>query len=507
MTFKFSKSVLFDAPPVGFLPLEERLVEADTRAAYFQTACEELLQINKHLEECQKHMEERIAALERRLGLNSRTSGKPPSSDGLGKPNAKKRTKSLRGPSDRKSGGQPGHTGKTLRQTPTPDTIIDHFPVVCSGCGAPLGPETAEASTARQVIDLPPPPPPQVTEHRTHQCRCDQCDGITRADFPDGINAPVQYGARIAGIASYLQTVHCIPEHRLGEIFIDLLGVPIGPATLTSLIWRTADRLKPMTLAIKEALIGSQSGVVHLDETGQRAVGKLHWTHVICSPLLSHFRVSSKRGELLCGVSGIVVHDHWKAYFKMEGVEHALCNAHHLRELQALIEIEKEPWAKPMKAILLKAKTLAENMYNEGGQRDEAAIQTIFGQYDANIAEAIAYHEALPALSSAQTGKKRRGRPKRRTGHNLALRLQDFKTEVLRFLVDPNVPFTNNEAERDLRMGKVRQKVSGCFRTLRGAEVFCILRTVVNTARKQGWSIMDTLLKPPDQLIAVLRFA
>ena len=217
-------------------------------------------------------MEERIAALERRLGLNSRTSGKPPSSDGLGKPNAKKRTKSLRGPSDRKSGGQPGHTGKTLRQTPTPDTIIDHFPVVCSGCGAPLSPETAEASTARQVIDLPPPPPPQVTEHRTHQCRCDQCDGITRADFPDGINAPVQYGARIAGIASYLQTVHCIPEHRLGEIFIDLLGVPIAPATLTSLIWRTADRLKPMTLAIKEALIGSQSGVVHLDETGQRGV-------------------------------------------------------------------------------------------------------------------------------------------------------------------------------------------------------------------------------------------
>ena len=271
MTFKLSKPALFGTPPVGFLTLEERLVDADARAAYFQNAYEELLQVNKHLEE-------RIAALERRLGLNSRTSGKPPSSEGLSKPNAKKRTKSLCGPSDRKSGGQPGHKGKTLRQTPTPDTVINHFPVVCFGCGAPLTAETTEASTARQVIDLPPPPPPQVTEHRAHQCRCGRCDGTTRADFPDGINAPVQYGARIAGIASYLQTLHCIPEHRLGEIFSDLLGVTIAPATLTSLIWRTSDRLKPVTLAIKEALIGPHSSVVHLDETGQRAVGKLSLT-------------------------------------------------------------------------------------------------------------------------------------------------------------------------------------------------------------------------------------
>ena len=224
MTFKFSKSVLFDAPPVGFLTLEDRLVEADTRAAYFQSACEELLQINKHLEECQKHMEERIAALERRLGLNSRTSGKPPSSDGLGKPNAKKRTKSLRGPSDRKSGGQPGHTGKTLRQTPTPDTIIDHFPVVCSGCGAPLSPETAEASTARQVIDLPPPPPPQVTEHRTHQCRCDQCDGITRADFPDGINAPVQYGPALQALRAIYKRFIAFRNTALARYLLTCLG-------------------------------------------------------------------------------------------------------------------------------------------------------------------------------------------------------------------------------------------------------------------------------------------
>ena len=449
----------------------------------------------------------RIEELERCLKLNSSNSSKPPSSDGLKKPKTKPRTKSLRGKSGNKSGGQKGHKGETLRQTAEPDHVEDHFPVTCEKCGSILLSTAAVDYTARQVYDLAPPPPPQVTEHRAHQCRCGQCDGMTRADFPDGVNAPVQYGARIAGIASYLQTVHCIPEHRLGEIFKDLLGVPVAPATLSSLIWRTSDRLKPVALAIKEALIGSRSGVVHLDETGQRAVGKLHWTHVICSPLLSHFRVSNKRGELLSGVSGIVVHDHWKAYFKMERVQHALCNAHHLRELQALIEIEKEPWAKSMKEILLNAKTLAENMYSWGGQKNEPAITAVFKQYDANLVEAIAYHEALPALSSSQTGKKRRGRPKRRTGHNLALRLQNFKTEVLRFLVNPNVPFTNNEAERDLRMGKVRQKVSGCFRTLRGAEVFCILRTIVNTARKQGWSIIETLLKPPDELIAALRFA
>ena len=190
------------------------------------------------------------------------------------------------------------------------------------------------------------------------------------------------------------------------------------------------------------------------------------------------------------------MHDHWGPYFTIEGVQHALCNAHHLRELQALIVIEKEPWATDMKAFLLEAKALADSRTDDR-ILDTNVMHELLQRYDEILAKAVAFHEAQPPVQAISKAGKRRGRPKRRTGHNLALRLQKRKTEVIRFLVETNVPFTNNEAERDLRMGKVRQKVSGCFRAMSGAEVFC--------TRKQGWSVIETLMKPSDQLIAQLR--
>jgi len=244
--------------------------------------------------------------------------------------------------------------------------------------------------------------------------------------------------------------------------------------------------------------------VKHLDETGLRVEGKTQWLHVICSPLLSHFRVSSRRGDLLTGGCGLVVHDHWAPYFTIEGVQHALCNAHHLRELQALIVIEKEPWATNMKSFLLEAKALADTRTDDR-ILDTNVMDELLQRYDEILTKAIAFHEAQPPVQAISKAGKRRGRPKRRTGHNLALRLQKRKTEVIRFLVETNVPFTNNEAERDLRMGKVRQKVSGCFRAMSGAEVFCTLRTVTCSARKQGWSVIETLMKPSGQLIEQLR--
>jgi transposase len=323
------------------------------RAAYFEAAYLKQLEVNTTLEQ-------RIAALERQVALSSKTSSRPPSSDGLKKPPAEKRTQSLRGKSDRKTGGQPGHKGKTLRQSATPDHVINHYPEICDACGAALSAIMAENTAVRQVVDLPAPPPPEVTEHRVHLCRCGQCDAVTRGVFPAGVSGPVQYGPRIAGIASYLQTYHCIPEERLSLVLSDLFGISAVPATLARLIGRTADRLHPFAKAICKGLSGPQVAVKHLDETGLRVAGKTQWLHVICSPLLSHFRVSSRRGDLLTGVSGLVVHDHWAPYFKMEGVQHALCNAHHLRELQALIVIEKEPWATDMKIFLLDAKAVAD---------------------------------------------------------------------------------------------------------------------------------------------------
>ena len=467
------------------------------RAAYFEAAYLNLIEVNAALEQ-------RISALERQISLNSKTSGRPPSSDGLKKPPAQKRTQSLRGKSERKSGGQPGHKGKTLRQTTTPDHVINHYPEACGTCGLALMAITAEKVTVRQVVDLPVPPPPEVTEHRVHQCRCGRCDAVTRGVFPEGVSAPVQYGPRIAGIASYLQTYHCIPEERLSLVLSDLFGLSAVPATLARLIGRTADRLQPFAKAVCEGLSGPQVAVKHLDETGLRVAGKTQWLHVICSPLLSHFRVSCRRGDLLTGVSGLVVHDHWGPYFTMEGVRHALCNAHHLRELKALIVIEKEPWANDMKAVLLKAKALVDTQ-TDNLTVDADVVGELLQRYDEILTQAVTFHEAQPPLLPNPDAKRRRGRLKRRTGHNLALRLQKRKAEATRFLSEPNVPFTNNEAERDLRMGKVRQKVSGCFRVVRGAEVFCTLRTVTCTARKQGWSIIETLMKPADQLIAEMR--
>jgi transposase len=469
--------------------------DAAGRAAYFEAAYLKQLKVIAALEQ-------RIDALERQAALNSKTSSRPPSSDGLKKPPAQKRRQSLRDKSDRKTGGQPGHKGETLRQSATPEHVINHYPEICDACGAVLLARMAEKAVVRQVVDLPAPPPPEVTEHRVHQCRCGQCDAVTRGVFPEGVSGPVQYGSRVAGIASYLQTYHCIPQERLSLVLSDLFGLSAVSATLARLIGRTADRLQPFAKVVCEGLSGPQVAVKHLDETGLRVAGKTQWLHVICSPLLSHFRVSPRRGDLLTGVCGLVVH--WAPYFKMEGVQHVLCNAHHLRELQALIVIEKEPWATEMKAFLLEVKTLADTRTDDITV-DGDVMRDLLQRYDEILTQAMDFHAAQPPLQTISNAGIRRGRPKRRTGHNLALRLQKRKAEVIRFLTEPNVPFTNNEAERDLRMGKVRQKVSGCFRVVRGGEIFCTLRTVTCTARKQGWSVIETLMKPSDQLIAEMR--
>ena len=425
---------------------------------------------------------QQVEALERRLALNSRNSSKPPSGDGPSKPNARDKKKGRRGKSGRKPGGQPGHKGTTLKQTDTPDEVVDHHPKVCPDCQHDLTQCPSQGFAARQVFDLPPPPPLTVTEHRAHTCTCPGCGKRTRGDFPEGVKAPVQYGDHIAAMASYLQTQHCIPDERLSQIFRDLFGVRISAATLARLIAKVARGARSFTDAVRDALCGAQVVVKHLDETGLRVEGRNRWQHVICSLTMSHFRMGVGRGDLLSGVSGIVVHDNWASYGKMENVVHGLCNAHHLRELQALVDIEKEAWAAMMQVILLDAKKAADTA-RENGRGHVAAnvIKVINERYDACIAQGLSLHENQPPLKPAPPGKATRGRPKRRTGHNLVLRLRDRKADVLRFLTDLRVPFTNNEAERDLRMGKVRIKVSGCFRTPAGAENFCTLRTVIET--------------------------
>jgi transposase len=443
----------------------------------------------------------RIAELERQLGLNSGNSGKPPSTDGLKKKPA--RVRNLRERSGKTTGGQKGHPGKTLSRTETPDATVDHFPETCAGCGAELDKTMANGHTARQVFDLPEPRPLIVTEHRAHGCLCTACGRETRAAFPEGVTAPVQYGGRIAAVVVYLLHYQLLPEKRLAALMADLFSVSLVTATIAGMSRSCAARFQGFATAVCDHVAAAP--VKHMDETGFRIGGKTQWLHIASTIWLTFYRVSAKRGSLMENVLGIVVHDHWKPYYTLQGVLHALCNAHHLRELQALVEIEKEDWARKMQRLLRRA-CHAANLAREQNVALSPGLIALFERcYDAILVEAFAFHEAQPALIS--TARKRRGRVPRRVGHNLLLRLSTRKADVLRFLSDPSVPFTNNLAERDGRMMKLRQKISGGFRSYDGAEDFAVIRSLISTARKHGWDVLRALANQPAQLIAELKVA
>ena len=445
----------------------------------------------------------RVAELERRLGLNSSNSGKPPSSDGLHKPKREPRTRSLRERSGKPPGGQKGHKGETLRRVDAPEHTVEHYPEACPACGSALSATMSTGYGARQVFDLPEPLPLAVTEHRAHTCRCGHCGRLTRADFPDGVTAPVQYGPRIAAIVVYLLHYQLLPEDRLAEAMADLFGVRLVAATIARMSRTCAGRAQGFADAV--CALVKAAPVKHLDETGFRIGGQTRWLHIACTLWLVFYRVSPRRGSLLDGITGIVVHDHWKPYYTLEGVRHALCNAHHLRELQALVEIEKEDWACRMRRLLRRACHATHLARDRDAPLKPALIDLIRRRYDAIVVQGLAFHEAQPAL--ATNAKRRRGRPPRRTGHNLLLRLKTRKDDVLRFLTDPAVPFTNNEAERDGRMMKVRQKISGGFRSEQGARDFAVIRSLIATAKKQGWNIIQALTQNPNTLAGCLRTA
>ncbi|MGH6819500.1 MAG: IS66 family transposase [Methylocella sp.] len=461
---------------------------------------EELIALISALRAENAALKARIVELERRLGLDSSNSSKPPSSDGLKRPG---RVRSLREGSGKKPGGQKGHKGETLRQAADPDEIIGHYPSTCCECGAPLEPETSVGHGARQVFDLPKPQPLVVTEHRAHDCRCTACGARTRAAFPEGVNAPAQYGARIAAFVVYLLHYQLLPEDRLAELMADLFGVKLSAATIANMNRACALRVRGFVETIRDLVAGAP--VKHMDETGFRIGGKTQWLHVASTALLTFYRVCAKRGSLLANVVGVVVHDHWKPYYTMQGVRHALCNAHHLRELKALVEIEKEDWARKMQ-ILLRRACHAANLARERcvPLKPRLALR-LERRYDAILAEGLAFHEAQPPL--ARGGGNHRGREPRRTGHNLLLRLATRKDDTVRFLHDAAVPFTNNQAERDGRMMKLRQKISGGFRSLEGASDFATVRSFLSTAKKQGWKIIDALTTTPESLAQALRLS
>ena len=437
-------------------------------------------------------LQARVAELERQLKLDSSNSSKPPSSDGLKK---KPRTTSLRGKGQKKSGGQKGHKGHTLRQVENPDHIIAHKPHECAHCrGIFLEESMACLLGKRQIFDVP-EPRIEVTEHRIYGHVCKGCGHFARGVFPQEISAPVQYGERIQNIAVYLQNHQLLPEDRAAEAIKDLFELGMSAATVAAINGRMAEKLTPKIKQIEQVVAAAK--IKHLDETGFRVGGKLRWLHVTGTKFLTHYRAEEKRGAMPLNMRGIMVHDHWKPYFKMENVSHALCNAHHLRELKAAHEIDGEEWAGWMVVLLYRMHKVTQRHIFEGTKPDIESENKLMRLYDQILEQGLHDHESLPPLKS-KTGRKS---SRRRKGHNLVRRLARCKREVLCFWHDHDVPFTNNLAERDLRMMKVRQKISGGFRTMTGAKNFATLRSFISSARKQSLNILATLKNP--EMLAV----
>jgi transposase len=429
-----------------------------------------------------------VEALRARLRQNPRNSSRPPSAEGLAKP----QPRSLRGKSGRKPGRPKGQPGATLELTGRPDQVLTHEPGRCSGCGTGLSGAEVARFERRQVIDLPEEIRALVTEHRIVTRRCG-CGALTSGTAPAGVNAPVQYGPRLSAAAAYLWHGQFLSRDRTREAISDLFGVSVSPGAVTAMATRIAGGLTGCLEAIRRALAGA--GVAHFDETGFRVAGKLAWVHSASSGKFALITVHPRRGRqamdaagVLPAFAGIAVHDCWAPYDGYDQVRHALCNAHALRELQAVTDAAPAGqwcWATQAADALRDMKRLADASLAIDGTLDHAD--------QARMSRIRHRHHSALLIGKNQTAA--RAGPLMRKHHALAKRLLAREDDYLRFTADPLAPFDNNAAEREVRMGKLRIKVSGCMRSMTGAEVFCAIRSYLSTAAKHGIGKLDALTR------------
>jgi transposase len=416
--------------------------------------------------------------LKARLESNSRNSNKPPSSDGYKKQPAFPKKKKG------KQGGQHGHKGRTLQQVEHPDKIVKHKPDPCN-CGHVFKDEELVLSETRQVFDFP-QPQLEVIEHQLLKGQCPDCGKWHKGSAPEGVNAPVQYGNGVKAYAVLLNVNYKLPFKKIQQLFADLFGYAINESTVYSASRQCYEKLEETEETIKSKI--AESDVAHADETGIRVKGKLHWLHTASSKLFTYLFVHEKRGaqaltsekSILDRIRGWLVHDCWSSYFNFKKMKHAICGAHILRELEGLIENGHSKWARVFKTFLM-------NVYEMPFEERVRRRQQIESRYTliCGIGEKA---EPPPRKTSGK-----RGRYKRTKGRNLVERLIREKEAVLAFAFNKEVPFTNNLAERDIRPAKVKQKISNCFRTFSGAEIYARIEGFVSTVRKHNRNVFSEL--------------
>ena len=429
-----------------------------------------------------------IQELHDQLAKNSRNSGKPPSSDGLKKP----RVRNLRRKTGRRSGGQKGHPGHTLEMVERPNCVRVHSVSQCPHCATDLRPIEPRGLERRQVFDIP-PVRVEVTEHQAEIKVCPRCGNRVKGDFPADVTQPVQYGPRIKAQASYLNNYQLIPWARTCELLGDFYEHTPAEALVLEANAAVIKEVEPSLDAVKRQLIASD--VVHFDESGLRVESQLNWLHVASTDLLTYYGLHPKRGRegmkaigILPVLEGRAVHDGWASYFTFDNCQHALCNAHHLRDLLFVVEQYEQSWAGEMIQILLDIKAEVDAAPMEQMSLPSDRLAYFEQRYDELITQGL---EANPP--PADPPPKKRGRKKQSPPKNLLDRLQKYKPQALAFMYDFRVPFDNNLAERDVRMVKIKQKVSGAFRTRTGAETFCAIRSYISTVRKHGLNVIDAI--------------
>jgi transposase len=463
-------------------------VPADRRPSYEELAAENA-QLQGMMSELRMMVEElraENAEMRRQLGQSSRNSSKPPSSDS---PFVKPAPKSLRRKSGRKPGGQPGHPGSTLALVDKPDERLRHEPGSCTGCGADLVQAPEVGRERRQVFDLP-PMTVRVTEHQLVARRC-ACGTTTCGTAPEGVTAPVQYGPRITAIILYLYVGQFLSKKRTAQALAELFGTPVSEGTVATVTQRAADGLEGFLEEVTDRI--AESEVAGFDETGLRVAGKLHWVHCARTGKYTLITCDPKRGSkgidaagILKRFRGVAVHDAWAPYDSYIDVEHQLCCAHALRELAAVAETAEPDadwcWATQASDALVALQKLVLDAIASGADTvDPDALDKQVQLYRC----AVQIGTTSTAARSDKVMRK----------HNaLAHRLLDRQNDYLRFTTDWRIPPDNNGSERDIRMIKLRQKVSGCLRTLAGAQQFCAIRSYLSTATKHGRNFLDTLV-------------